>query len=157
MGWHAETVPFFDSHLGESINIGLERSTADSFDVPAGKARTAEKREKALVDRFAAVLAGEGHQVARRRITPAGQLVPMYTDIYDVTVGELFEAKATARREDVRMAIGQLFDYRRHMPAGTDLTILLPSRPSNDILHLIRSVGFACAYESDGHFERIEP
>jgi hypothetical protein len=151
-----ETVPL-DSHLGESVNVELEQSSGDSYAVSAAEDRIADKREKRLVDRFAAFLVRGGHEVARRRITPAGHLVSLYTDIYDVTVGELFEAKGTTRREDVRMAIGQLFDYRRHMPAGTLLTILLPGRPSNDVLHLIGSVGFGCIYESDGRFERVLP
>ena len=154
-GTRAETVPFA-SHLGESINIPLERSAGDSFEVSAAAARIAEKRENALVERFAGTLLTKHHEVARRKITPAGQLVSLFTDIYDVTEGELFEAKATARREDVRMAVGQLFDYRRHMPAGTKLTVLLPSRPSADVLHFIRSVGFSCVYESDEGFKRID-
>lgn len=62
----------------------------------------------------------------------------------------LIEAKPAVQgspgRTQIRHAIGQLFDYR-HMfesqfPDGdVDLAILLPSRPSHDVLRLLGSIG----------------
>jgi hypothetical protein len=140
-----------------SVNVPLENSTGDTFEVSATEARTALKRENTMVDRYRSILEADGREIVRRRIKPAGQLVSLYTDLYDVTDGELYEAKGTARRDDVRMAIGQLFDYRRRMPVDTKLTVLLPSRPSDDVLDLIHSVGFSCVYEVDNGFHRADP
>lgn len=142
---------------GSSVTVPLEQSSGDSFEVSATAARTAVKREDSLVKRYRKHLEAQQHTVARRKIKPAGQLVSLFTDVYDLTAGELYEAKGTARRDDVRMAIGQLFDYRRRMPAGTTLTVLLPGRPSDDVLDLIHSVGFTCVYESDDGFHRTSP
>ncbi|WP_436528588.1 hypothetical protein [Actinoplanes sp. HUAS TT8] len=142
---------------GTSVNVPLEQSAKDSFEVSATAARTAFKRENGLVERYRKHLEAELHEVQRRKITPAGQLVSLFTDLYDITAGELYEAKGTARRDDVRMAIGQLFDYRRRMPVDTHLTVLLPGRPSADVLDLIHSVGFSCVYEADTGFHRLTP
>jgi hypothetical protein len=38
------------------------------------------------------------------------------------------------------MAIGQLMDYRRHIDPGGTLAILLPERPSPDLLDLLKSL-----------------
>ena len=37
----------------------------------------------------------------------------MFSDVYDVTRNNLLEAKGTVTREAIRMAIGQVADYRR--------------------------------------------
>ena len=103
---------------GSSVNAPLEQSSGTPSTCRTSAA-SAEAENK-LVERHCLTLEAAGHQVARRRITPAGQLVPLFTDVYDITAGELYEAKGTARRDDVRMAIGQLFDYRRRLPEGTE-------------------------------------
>lgn len=81
-----------------------------------------------------------------------------FTDLYDVTADELYEAKGTATRDAIRRAIGQVFDYRRHIPRpAVNVAVLLPHRPSDDLLDLLLSVAIACVYEeSSGDFVRVE-
>ncbi len=57
----------------------------------------------------------------------------LVTDGYDSQVGLLIEAKASPRRQDIRMAIGELLDYRRHISPGPQLAVLFPSVPSTDL------------------------
>lgn len=55
----------------------------------------------------------------------------------------LIEAKADTAIQFCRMAIGQLFDYRRRLPtrALTDLAVLFPARPSRDACDLLTGLG----------------
>lgn len=78
---------------------------------------------------------------------------------YDEDANELYEAKGTANREAIRHAIGQLFDYQRHIPKdGVRLALLLPHRPSDDLLDLIAGLGMSCVYEEPtGLYQRIAP
>ena len=58
-----------------------------------------------------------------------------------------------ARIPIVRMAIGQLFDYRRFEPAPVELGVLVPVRPADDLLDLLEDLGIACVWASDDGFE----
>ena len=86
---------------------------------------------------------------------------PLECDIYDHYSDVLYEAKASCDREDVRMAIGQLFDYRRqedqvnkHRPK---LAILLPCRPQEDLVKLCLELEIQIVYEKKNGFEWISP
>jgi 5-methylcytosine-specific restriction protein A len=138
--------------------IDLEAVNAGTFDVGATGATTAERRESALVQRYVAHLVSEGHRVRRWRLCPPGVLQALVTDIYDEDTNELYEAKGTATRVAVRQAIGQLFDYRRHIPRPLSrLALLLPHRPNDDLVDLITGLGMACVYESEtDEFQRVE-
>ena len=61
-------------------------------------------------------------------------------DLVDEVDHVLYEAKGDVRRTSVRMAIGQLLDYRRFEPSGMSLAILLPREPARDLIELILSV-----------------
>ena len=55
-------------------------------------------------------------------------------DIYDYERSLLIEAKATTEREDVRMAVGQLADYRRWHPCPGQVAVLLPKSPARQFI-----------------------
>ena len=97
--------------------------------------------------------------MSRWKLRPPGETRPLLTDPYDETTRELFEAKGTATRVAVRAAIGQLLDYRRHIPVeDLRLTVLLPHRPSSDLVALVLSCGMTCTYEDEpGVFQRAVP
>lgn len=107
---------------------------------PGTKERTAERREATLVIQYRDYLRSQGHTVSRKKITPVGELKPLYTDLFDITANVLIEAKGTVAREAVRMAIGQLHDYRRYLSGEPSLAVLLPSRPRPDLIELCKSV-----------------
>jgi hypothetical protein len=54
-------------------------------------------------------------------------------DLYDPWTNCLIEAKATPTRENLRYAIGQLFDYQRYLDARPALAVLLPEMPGDDL------------------------
>ncbi|THV31314.1 hypothetical protein [Glycomyces paridis] len=111
------------------------------------------RREAELCARFEAALLAHGHALCRYEIRVKGERGILRTDTVDVTAGVLYEAKAGADRDSIRMAIGQLLDYRRHLdPVPSALAVLLPEAPSADLRDLLDEVGIAVVHEVDGVF-----
>ena len=94
-----------------------------------------------------------------------GSVSALVCDLVDETDHVLYEAKGDVRRNSIRMAIGQLLDYRRFESLLMSLAILLPRRPTQDLIELIHSVpvsavwrtkdGFTLATPSPSSVERI--
>ncbi|MFD8528429.1 restriction endonuclease [Streptosporangium canum] len=139
--------------ITESILVSLEAHASQTFENPGTKAATAVRRESELCARYASYL---GRSFQRWKITPAGETRSLFTDLYDQEANELYEAKGTATRDAVRQSIGQLLDYQRHITPRPSLTLLLPHRPSDDLVDLLRNVGISCVYEEpESGFSRI--
>jgi hypothetical protein len=114
-----------------------ERALVD----PSREPYEAERREATLVRAYIEHLRTAGHEVVRHKILPKGVLKALYTDIYDATERTLIEAKGTIHRDAIRQAVGQLFDYRRHIvPPPWELALLVPSKPEDDLLDFCTSV-----------------
>ena len=64
----------------------------------------------------------------------------------------LIEAKGTVAREALRMAIGQLMDYRRFAPDETRLAVLVPERPRPDLMALLDSAGVHSIWRDGDRF-----
>ena len=82
----------------------------------------------------------------------------MLTDIFDATSQELYEAKGSASRPNVRLALGQLLDYKRHIPVATmEISVLLPHKPAPDLVALLLENSVNCVWETDvpGQFGRV--
>lgn len=148
------------SHVAHSTDptlIPLEaNNTRHYVSKPPSEQTPRERRESQLVQRYAAWLQSEfGHETKRNLILVPGQPNPLLTDIFNTTTGELIEAKGTTTRNDIRAAIGQLFDYRRRV-AHKSLAVLVPVRPADDLVSLLTSLGISCVYElSTGQFDRV--
>jgi hypothetical protein len=55
------------------------------------------------------------------------------------------------------LAIGQLYDYNRFVKASL-LTVLVPTRPSDDLLELLAVRQMSCVDETTlGSFVRVDP
>lgn len=62
----------------------------------------------------------------------------------------LIEAKSSSSRTYIRLAIGQLFDYRRHInPQPEKLAILVPTEPQEDLLDLLSDLEIILIYRKD--------
>jgi hypothetical protein len=102
-----------------------------------------EYREAQMVKRYEKSV---GRLLMSKSITlPSGERLAC--DIVDDQQGLLIEAKSSASRQDVRMAIGQLLDYRRHLAPKAKLAVLVPERPSDDLLTLLGSLGIDALVE----------
>lgn len=137
-----------------SEDTEVESSEAQSFERKQIDSTTAIRREAQLVRRYQLSLEAQGHTVTGRKIRPPGEYQWLRVDLLDTTVDELYEAKGVTTRDSVRLAIGQLYDYSRFVEAKT-LTVLLPTRPSDDLLDLLSTRGIACVFETvPGVFKR---
>ncbi|MBB1261181.1 hypothetical protein [Streptomyces alkaliterrae] len=122
-------------------------------DVLAGP-RKVFRREGRLVQEFAAHLEAMGHEIHSFQITIAGEPGALIPDLYDATDHVLYEAKGLTTRHNVRMAIGQLADYRRHVPRREELrvAVLLPDEPTSDVRDLLHEEGVELIYQTEEGF-----
>lgn len=122
-----------------------EHHTERSFVTPDREPYELERREAALVHRYREHLRRHGHQVGRLCVVPPGESYPLYSDLWDETALELIEAKGTATRDQLRVAVGQLLDYGRFVDAKRR-SVLLPSRPRADLVAYLHAVGVDAIY-----------
>ncbi|WP_217154286.1 HU family DNA-binding protein [[Mycobacterium] fortunisiensis] len=118
----------------------------ESAEVKQTVSGPAVQKEARLTERFQRYLETHGRQVMRYRITPAGT-PPLYSDLADTTENILYEAKGTADRMSVRLALGQILDYGRYVE-GSRLAVLLPDTPTGDLVGLLEQHGIGCVIET---------
>ncbi|WP_256106830.1 hypothetical protein [Streptomyces sp. ODS05-4] len=117
-----------------------------------------QRREASLSEAFEAFLRERGREAWRYQIKIKGTTSTLLTDLYDPIGRVLYEIKGAATRHAVRMAIGQLLDYRRHIEPRPRAAVLLPERPQEDLCDLLAEQGIALAYRgADGEFHGTFP
>jgi 5-methylcytosine-specific restriction protein A len=94
--------------------------------------------------------------VGRLIIPVPGEKTRLITDTYDVTSRELFEAKPDSDRGTIRLAIGQILDYLRFL-SDVKGAILLPDKPSDDLIDLIHSVGLSLVVGDGDQWRSFSP
>jgi hypothetical protein len=139
---------------GAVTQVPIEQQwTEKVFIAPSHEEREAERREQKLVAALEAHLKRKGHDVFRLKIVPEGEAKPIFCDLRDATADTLVEAKGSVSREAIRMAIGQLADYRRFVHKQTAAAILVPERPRADLLALLESQGIEAIWPARDSFE----
>jgi hypothetical protein len=143
----------FDGAVTEAVPIE-QQQTERAFVTPSRDPYEAERREQRLVLELETHLRRLNHEVSRQKIVPPGEARPLFTDLYDATTGTLVEAKGTVERNAIRMAIGQLADYKRFIDHGKPkhLAVLLPSEPRPDLRELLAAEGISLIYPHEGSF-----
>lgn len=131
----------------------LERADAEEVEVVSGAAeRTARRTEQQLVRRYRDWVRGRGGDLVRVRFDlPDGRRLAV--DGFDPSAHLMLEAKGSVRRNDIRMAIGQLFDYQRLMGEPVTLAVLLPEYPAVDIVELLHSLRITVIWPSSDRFQ----
>jgi nucleoid DNA-binding protein len=124
----------------------VEAIVAESKEVQKAVSGPVIQKEARLTKRFQQYLEGHGHKVMRYRITPAGTPT-LYSDLADITDKTLFEAKGSADRMSVRLALGQVLDYGRYIE-GLRLAVLLPEPPAADLVELLERHDVGCVVET---------
>lgn len=133
--------------------VDVEAHNTESFEVSGQTTRTALRREQPLVLAYKAWMEARGSEIVRFRFRPPDTPAHLYNDIFDKTRGNLIEGKADASRPSIRMAIGQLMDYRRFAPMGARLAVLTERRPHRDLEALLASLSIACVWREGGGFK----
>ncbi len=102
--------------------------------------------EAVLVDHYVSWV-GDGVRFGHNYIREA----KLFVDLFDLTHWQLLEAKAAINRETIRMAIGQLRDYKRFYPSRRpSLAVLLPLRPSKSCIKLLVDNHIAVIWRTPG-------
>ena len=138
------------------VDVPIEQQeTEKAYVNPSREPFEAERREQKLVLALEAHLVALGHKVSRQRLLPSGEARPIITDLFDATTGTLVEAKGTVERNAVRMAIGQLCDYRRFFSDGElkHVAALFPTEPRADLADLLIEQGIVVIYRTKKGFE----
>jgi len=97
----------------------------------------AEKVEAELLQSYRRWLAEQGRKLS------AVKYRALQCDAYEEDRRNLIEAKSSARREHIRMAVGQVLDYAfqgRKKFGAAHKAILLPSEPSSEIVDWLDSL-----------------
>lgn len=138
------------------VDVPIERQeTEKAYVNPSREPFESERREQKLVLALETHLAKLGHKVSRQRLLPSGEARPIITDLFDATTGMLVEAKGSVERNAIRMAIGQLCDYRRFFAAGelNHIAALFPKEPRPDLCALLSEQGIVVIYRTEGGFD----
>jgi hypothetical protein len=134
-----------------------EHNTEKTFVDPDREPYEAERRESKLVQEFKTHMEAQGHTVERLKILPVGEAKPLFTDLYIKDAGVLIEAKGSTDRIAIRMAIGQLMDYRRFIDSSARCAVLLPSMPREDLVKLLHSAQIAIYHPTGKGFDVMTP
>jgi len=144
--------------VGVPDRVPLEQRAPSTYVVRPASAKHVLQREQSLVRAWAEELSSHGHPTQRWRI-PTNSNSTLFTDVYDEASNVLYEAKGIATRDSVRLAIGQILDYRRYLTdVNPSLSLLLPDRPSEDMVNLLAGLGMGLVYlTTEGFKTEIVP
>lgn len=117
--------------------------------------RQARRIESGLVQRFAQHLRQLGHEPTRIDIPVDGEVIRV--DLFDRTTGVLYEAKASPDRQKIRMAIGQLLDYRRFLMPQPRVRVLVPVRPNSDLCRLLAANEIGATWPEGEGWQEMGP
>lgn len=137
-----------------SLLVAREVNSTYFYETAAREQSKADKVENSLVEDFARWLGGPPDRLKRWAIKLDGEPGRLLTDVFDTETNVLYEAKGSAGRSWVRLAVGQLLDYRRNIPVdGIETSVLLPAEPSRDLRSYLKSVNIGLTYrEPTGDF-----
>ena len=155
-GLDLSTVQPVELAHAEVTEVTVEAQHVEQFQVSTrDRVIKATRSEQTLVRAFKRHLESQGHKVTRHRYRRGGP--PLYCDLVDKTDHVLYEAKSDVLRTSVRMAIGQLLDYRRFEDPPPRVAVLLPSKPPQDLIDLIHSVDASVVWRTEDGFDGEEP
>lgn len=157
---HVGALKYFDAASGNAVWYGgkpekIDKSTSSSgqsgFPNPRmepfhddNTGKTLAKPEQELLDEFVFWLGGRKRRFERGRLASA----EVHIDLLIRDANLLVEAKATCAREIVRLAVGQLYDYRCFIPRKPRLAVLLPTKPSLTIQRFLASRRIHCVWRT---------
>lgn len=138
--------------------VEVEAQHVEEFQVSVrAEIKEAKRREQSLVLAYTDFLRSQGREVTRHKYQPPGGGPALFSDLVDETDRVLYEAKGNVQRGSVRMAIGQLLDYRRFECHSMTLGILLPRRPAQDLIGLIHEVPATAVWRTADGFVSCKP
>ncbi len=148
---------YFYSTSSRLVSINAKNARSSKFK-RTKKEVILQSNEDKLVQRYSKfLLESENIVLKKHLIDIAGENSTLETDGWIENTRTLLEAKyfleGESPRQKIRMAIGQLHDYKRHLnKKPRSLAILLPLCPISDLVDLIHSQGIDLIYEEKNKF-----
>jgi len=138
---------------GSVATMPIEQGEVEGYDVKTrDDVKRAERRERLLVDAYASYMRARGDSIVRQKMKIEDDDSYIVNDAFNESRRQLIEAKADVSRASVRMAIGQLADYRRFVDEDVSLAVLLGSRPCSDLHELLHTQRIAVIWREDDRF-----
>jgi hypothetical protein len=134
----------------------LDFSDYQVFESKKEGAEIRSRSEFRLTKEYASWLEERGHVLKVGNGTSDG--VRLWPDIIIEDLGVVVEAKRSSSRGSMRTAIGQVLDYKYSLAkSGKMLSpqILVPARPSEDMLGLCKELGISVAFRAQAGFTEI--
>jgi hypothetical protein len=125
--------------------VPVTTTNTESSEVKRSVSGPVLQKEAQLTRRFQKYLEAHQREVRQYRI-PVGSTT-LQNDLADITDNVLYEAKGSAERMSVRLALGQVLDYGRYI-AGSRLAVLLPEAPAADLVQLLQLHDVGCVVET---------
>lgn len=116
------------------------------YESVAGPGGRRSRSEAALVSSYGGFMTELGHTVSGRHYLAEGESRPLRADLLVKDLNVLVEAKGSDARYAIRMAIGQLHDYRRFEPTTPELAVLVPKEPVRDLRRLLDGLTIGCVW-----------
>lgn len=127
------------------LTVPLEAHRTETFDRAGSKPGTGRRAEAGSVQAFADWLMTKGHTIVGKEIARKGSIRHLRVDLYDETEKVLYEAKSSSETNAVRLALGQILDYRRDFPDSSS-RVFLPTRPKDTMVELLKLYDVGLAY-----------
>ncbi|TSB20864.1 hypothetical protein [Streptomyces benahoarensis] len=117
-----------------------------------------EHRQTQISQSYREFLNEQQHEVFAYQIKIAGTTSILKTDLYDATDHILYAIKGSSDRQEIRMAIGQLKDYCRHIdPPNPTLAVLVPEKPNADLIDLLERENIKLVHQDGEAFAEHHP
>tara|TARA_B100001093_G_C26728833_1_gene971245 strand:+ start:248 stop:1150 length:903 start_codon:yes stop_codon:yes gene_type:complete len=149
-------IDFMDETVIEIVES--EKSNTENFTIGGTGERVGERRESKLVKEYKDYR--EKNNLSSLKsitIKPKGEskAITLRVDGWIDDEKILIEAKSSCTRNQIRLAIGQLLDYKRYLDPK-QMAILLPSKPKGDLIKLISNLNIKLIYKlSKDSFEEV--
>jgi len=134
-----------------------EKNVSHSHERSIAAATTiATRREAQLQNRYIDYLKSQGVCLKTVQISIPESNALLKVDLLDEVKMRVIEVKASASRGHIREAIGQVLDYvyqlKRQGNENWKPAILLPGKPSEDLVGLIKSLGIELIWQANETF-----
>jgi len=142
-------------------DISLERFLKESFSIKASDSKVGVRKESKLLTKYAT------YRTKHKQSALTSKLIKIKGDKKVDTLKVdgwvesdklLVEAKSSCTRNMIRLAIGQLLDYKRYLKPN-QMAILVPSKPKDDLVELLLDLNIEIIYQLDGgeftHLKKI--
>lgn len=156
IAWAADSLtPLATSETPASYLVDdapVDGGGATDYEVATSAGGRRSRSEAELVSSYSAYMLARGHEVVGRHYRSVDESRPLRADLMVRDLNVLVEAKASDARYAVRMAIGQLFDYRRYEASKPLLAVLLPREPVRDLTALLDGLSIGCVWPRGSGF-----